>query len=127
MEIIERRKNLKKNSPSQSLDLADRNDIKDNKVPLHLIGVKAMYELARVLEFGAQKYSEWNWMKGLPYMRTVGSLRRHLDLWIAGEDYDSETGLSHLAHAMCNIMFLLEWEAAGKGDVLDDRPYKKYL
>jgi hypothetical protein len=37
-----------------------------------------------------------------------------------GEDNDPETGLSHLAHAMCCVMFLLSYHLRKVGT--DDRP-----
>jgi hypothetical protein len=45
---------------------------------------------------------------------------RHLTAWSMGENTDPETGLSHLAHAACNMLFLLAYEIRGIGN--DDRP-----
>jgi hypothetical protein len=39
---------------------------------------------------------------------------------VTGETNDEETGLAHLGHAACNIMFLLRYEADNRTD-LDDR------
>jgi len=45
---------------------------------------------------------------------------RHLTAWWAGEDLDPESGLHHLAHAACCLMFLLEYTQTHTE--LDDRP-----
>jgi hypothetical protein len=47
---------------------------------------------------------------------------RHLHAFNDGEDKDPESGLSHLAHASCCLMFLLEFEKTHQE--LDDR-YKE--
>lgn len=69
----------------------------------------ALEETAKVLTFGAQKYEPDNW-KYVPdsKRRYFDALQRHLWQWKAGEQNDQETGLSHLAHAMCCLMFLYE-------------------
>jgi hypothetical protein len=69
----------------------------------------ALEETAKVLTFGAQKYEPDNW-KFVPdsKRRYFDALQRHLWQWKAGEQNDQETGLSHLAHAMCCLMFLYE-------------------
>lgn len=66
-------------------------------------------ELVKVLTKGAEKYAPRNWEKGLPWTDVIASLKRHVAAWEAGEDYDQETGCNHLAHAMCNAMFILEY------------------
>jgi len=35
---------------------------------------------------------------------------RHLNSHHAGEYFDQESGLTHLAHAACNLIFLMELE-----------------
>lgn len=66
-------------------------------------------EILKVLEFGKRKYSAWNWAQGdgFKYSRIFNSLMRHMFAWFRGEDNDPESGLSHLAHAGCNILFLI--------------------
>lgn len=49
---------------------------------------------------------ENNW-RGVESSRYVSALHRHLYAWMDGETHDSESGLHHLAHAGCNILFLL--------------------
>jgi hypothetical protein len=43
--------------------------------------------------------------------------------WNDGESVDPETGISHLAHAACNLLFLLDYEARNMVD-FDDRRKK---
>jgi hypothetical protein len=90
-----------------------------DKLPLHLLSTEAMNQTAAVLAFGAQKYAEHNWRKGFTWSRPLSAAMRHITAFNAGEDKDPESGLSHLAHAACCIMFLLEFEKTSK--YLDDR------
>ena len=90
-----------------------------DKLPLHLLSTEAMNQTAAVLAFGAQKYAEHNWRKGFQWGRPLSAAMRHITAFNNGEDKDPESGLSHLAHAACCIMFLLEFEKTHKH--LDDR------
>jgi hypothetical protein len=78
-----------------------------------------MNQTAAVLKFGAIKYAEHNWRKGFAWSRPLAAAMRHILAFNAGEDKDPESGLSHLAHAACCIMFLLEFEKTHRE--LDDR------
>jgi hypothetical protein len=84
-----------------------------------LLPVEALEEISKVLAFGAKKYADNNWRGGFKWTRVLGALFRHLYAWGRGEDKDPETGLSHLAHAGCNILFLLTFELTKTGQ--DDR------
>jgi hypothetical protein len=90
-----------------------------DKLPLHLLSTEAMNQTAAVLAFGAEKYAAHNWRKGFAWSRPLAAAMRHITAFNAGEDKDPESGLSHLAHAACCIMFLLEFEKTHKE--LDDR------
>lgn len=81
----------------------------DGKLKYDLIPPSATKALARVLTFGAAKYEKDNWRKG-SIDRYVSALYRHLAEWRDGEPNDSESGYSHLDHAICNIAFLIELE-----------------
>lgn len=83
-----------------------RKDDQD-KVRFDLVPPRPFLELAKVITLGAKKYSEWNWRK-IGQERYVAALYRHIIAWQMGEDRDPETGLEHLAHAMCNLVFLME-------------------
>lgn len=67
-------------------------------------------EVVQVLTFGATKYSDDNW-KRVPGIRTryFSACMRHIVAWQEGEEKDQESGFSHLAHAICCIIFLM-WE-----------------
>ena len=63
--------------------------------------------MAEVLTLGADKYSDDNWKRVKPFRsRYVGAAMRHFVAWICGERLDKESGLSHLYHLGCCIMFL---------------------
>jgi len=94
------------------------------KLPLNLLSTEALNQTAAVLQFGAQKYAEHNWRAGFAWSRPLAAAMRHLTAFNDGEDRDPESGLSHLAHAACCIMFLLEFEKTHPH--LDDR-YKPNL
>ncbi len=80
------------------------------KVPLHLLSTIALNRTAEVMAFGAQKYATNAWRAGMDWSRLIGAALRHITAFNGGEDADPESGLSHLAHAACCIMFLLEYE-----------------
>jgi len=83
----------------------------DGEKPRHdLISPLALDELAKVLAVGAKKYEPYNWAKGIKFTRVLGAILRHTYAYLRGESVDPETGLSHVAHAMCNCMFLLHYE-----------------
>lgn len=78
--------------------------------------------LAKVLTFGAVKYTRNNWRSGTNYTRLLDSLHRHLAAFELGEDIDAESGLQHLYHAAANIMFLATFvENPDKYKKFDDR------
>lgn len=89
------------------------------KPPMGLLSRTALEEVAKVMDFGAKKYAAHNWRNGFDWSRTLDAAARHLYAFIDGEDKDPESGLSHLAHAMCCLMFTLEFEKTHPE--LDDR------
>ncbi len=80
------------------------------KPPLGLLSTVAMNEIAQVMAFGAQKYSAHQWRAGMDWQRLIDAALRHITAFNDGEDLDPESGLSHMAHAACCVMFLLEYE-----------------
>ena len=71
-----------------------------------LLPFDALDDVAAVLEFGARKYADRNWEKGMAWGRLLGAACRHLSAWARGTYLDSESGLPHLAHAACCVLML---------------------
>lgn len=91
------------------------------KLEYGLLPPKALEETVKVLTFGAQKYERDNWKK-VPdsKRRYFDALQRHVWAWKQGEQLDQESGIHHLAHAMCCLMFLYEHDtiySLNDGDV----------
>lgn len=78
-----------------------------------------LVEVAKVLDFGKQKYAAHNWRQGIEWSRCYGAALRHVLAAMDGEDLDSETGLLHVAHASCCLMFLTNYAVTHRE--LDDR------
>ncbi len=76
-----------------------------------LLPVSAVEQIVKVLNFGADRYGSDNW-QGLENFdaRYYAALQRHLVAWRRGEDVDPDSGLLHLAHAGCCLVFLLSKE-----------------
>jgi hypothetical protein len=87
---------------------------------LELFPPKALEAISEILTFGSQKYDAWNWAKGMDWSRVYGALQRHLNAWYSGINLDPETNKSHLAHAACCLIFLIEYQRMDVG--ADDRP-----
>jgi len=102
------------------MDIGDQDLKRDSgKPPMQLLPMRALTIVSQVLAHGAGKYKPHGWRRGMEWSRLIGGVLRHFCAWAEGEDKDPETGLSHLAHAACGVLFLLEYELTGKG--VDDR------
>ena len=97
------------------LDIVIKCDGKDQKIkqtlgkpPLgHLLEFNlALEEVCRVREFGKQKYDPVTWRQ-VPNDDLDSAILRHI---FNGDTKDAETGLSHKAHAIQNLLFELQKE-----------------
>lgn len=78
------------------------------KIDYTLLPWAGVEEVVKVLEFGAQKYARDNWRHvNNAQNRYLAAAFRHMIAYSQGEVNDQETGLSHLAHANCCLLFLL--------------------
>lgn len=73
-----------------------------------LLPAEPIEAVVEVLTFGADKYGDWNWTE-VPNGkdRYYAAAMRHIDaVWRLDEIVDKESGLPHLAHAICCLIFL---------------------
>lgn len=93
------------------------------KIDWTLVPFEALEGMVKVLEFGAKKYAAWNWTEGggFKWTRLIGSCLRHLFAWARGQDLDPESGLSHIYHAQCNLLFLAYYVGNKEKFNKDDR------
>src|SRR5271166_463886 len=100
-----------------NLKKAIKKDAEKNR--LDLLSAPWIEGVGLVLTFGARKYAAHNWRRGLSQSRLMGAALRHLFSYLKGQDLDEETGLSHLLHASCCLMFAYELKITHPK--LDDR------
>lgn len=91
-----------------------------DKPRMDLLDTAALQGLADVLTFGAEKYAPHNWRNGINYSRLIAASLRHLTAVNSGEDIDPESGLLHIDHLACCVMFLSNYMHTGRKE-LDDR------
>jgi hypothetical protein len=95
-----------------------------NKLRFDLIPPEIDKALAEVLTLGAisKGYGPRNWEKGIPFMTSLGAMKRHLNEWELGHDINTKDGdFHHLKHALTNLAFIVTMIERGRED-LDDRP-----
>ena len=88
----------------------------EGKPDWSLLDLNILNDAVQVLTFGAEKYQRDNWQKVKDgNNRYYAALMRHLNSHRSGERLDHESGMPHLAHAMCCLLFLsyLDQDAAG--------------
>lgn len=90
------------------------------KLRYDLMPVDAEQMVVQVLTHGAEKYGPDNWRK-VPESsrRYYAAARRHLEAWRGGELIDSESGQHHLSHAICCLLFLLQFDIEGNDKAVD--------
>ena len=95
----------------------------DEKLPLGLLPRSALEQTAAVLAHGALKYGAHNWRKRIGVQRNIDAALRHIVAANEGEDRDAASGLPHFAHAICDLMFVIETLRARPD--LDDRYHRE--
>ena|SRR3990167_1261216 len=81
----------------------------NDKTDWAILPFSSIEEIVKVLKFGETKYARGNFAvgKGLGYLRLINASIRHIIAFARGEDNDPESGLNHIAHAACCLVFLL--------------------
>lgn len=96
------------------------------KTRYELIPTHLLKSTADVFEYGANKYSTWNWAKrGMSISTIIGCIKRHLAALEIGEDIDPESKLPHVGHLGCNLLMLEHaFNILKDHPEMDDRPTK---
>lgn len=95
----------------------------DGKPPLANLPPAGIAAVAMVQAYGHKKYKDFNnYRKGMEASRQASCAMRHIMAYMDGEDADKESGESHLAHAACRLLFMLQ--NLNDKVLIDDR-YKK--
>lgn len=105
-------------APGTGAALADQGASRLNagKPPLHLLPPDALVMVARVLEFGAEKYAARNWERGeLSWADCCRAILAHTWRVLGGQWLDPESGCPHVAHIACNALFVCAMAARGIG------------
>jgi hypothetical protein len=106
------------NHLQEALDYAlkNRGFIKadSGKLQWSLLPFEELKDVVRVLMLGAKKYTPDNWKKCDDVTRYKDALMRHVISYVSGDTTDDESGLSHLAHAVCNCLFLMYFDNTQK-------------
>ena len=99
----------KKNKHIEQSKITSTSFIKadSGKLQWSLMPFEELKDVVRILMFGAEKYSPDNWKKCDNTKRYKDALVRHVISYVIGDEKDEESGLSHLAHAVCNCLFLM--------------------
>lgn len=102
-------------------DLKEGTKFDGDKLRYDLLHPAAQKGIVEVLTFGAQKYADRNWEKGMKWSRVIGALKRHLAAIESGEDFDPESGFLHIDHVQCCAHFLSTYYRTRPQ--FDDRPH----
>lgn len=98
----------------------------DKKLLWYLLPIKPVEDIVRVLTYGAKKYSPDNWLRVKePENRYYSAALRHLCAYKKGASRDKQSGRSHLAHAMCCLIFLWHFENERKSHARKTRKAAK--
>jgi len=82
-----------------------------------LLPWREVNDIVKVLNHGATKYDDNNWQHVKPPKdRYFSAMHRHIYAWKTGEKIDPESGLPHLAHAGCCLLFLMWFDNEGIED-----------
>ena len=92
----------------------------EGKLRYDLVPTEALADIVGVFTYGAGKYGTRNWEQGIEASRLYAAVHRHLAAYWSGENSHNESGLSHLAHAGCDILMLLQ--SSRIPTAVDDRP-----
>ena len=102
--------NMQKSIKKENPDVFAKDD--NGKLQWTLLPFKELEEVTKVMTAGKNKYGRENWKKSTEEdrYRLEDALCRHVIAYVEGERYDTGKGgdgLNHLAHAICEAIFLI--------------------
>ncbi len=83
------------------------------KPDFSLLPWESIEEVVKVMDFGAKKYQRDNWRQVKhAKCRYFAAAVRHIitEWWVHGRTKDEESGYHPLAHAVCCLLFLMEFD-----------------
>ena len=81
----------------------------NDKLRYDLVPADSLRQVVDIYTFGAKKYEDHNWRKGIRWSRIYGAMQRHLNAFWEGENNDPESGKKHLAHAAWGALTLINY------------------
>ena len=90
------------------------------KLLWNLVPWEEMKSVVRVLMSGAKKYSPDNWMY-VDKERYRDAIMRHVIDYQGGESTDPDSGEPHLAHVVCNALFLMWHDKKDARELVEDQ------
>jgi len=94
---------IKDSGERTSFETGAQRDCQGGKGRMDLLPMRALMEVSKIFEAGANKYSERNWEKGMPLSRYADSMQRHFAKWMIGRDDER-----HLEMACWNLLCLVD-------------------
>ena len=88
-------------------------DMAEGKGRCDLLPACSILRLARHYEYGARKYDDRNWEKGIPIHSFIDSAIRHLMKYLDGQDNED-----HLCASAWNLMCAM-WNEQNRKDLID--------
>ena len=81
------------------------------KLPLSLVPMQIVRDIAEIRRFGVMKYSDPDNWKKVEKQRYIDAMLRHLLAYLEDPDgVDDESGIKHYKHMACNLAFICELE-----------------
>jgi hypothetical protein len=88
------------------------------KARLTLVPRKIIFDIARIREYGNNKYHDPDNWKTVEPWRYQDAMMRHMFAYLDDpEGVDEESGMPHLWHLATNVAFLCEMEKNNDGQV----------
>lgn len=96
-------------APGETAQIGKKEDAEKER--WDLLPYDALGDVVRVLTHGAKKYGPENW-RDVPFWKSryFSAALRHVTAYWRGQERDEETGLPHLSHAICCLLFLASKE-----------------